>query len=233
MNSIRRSNPSPVLAPVLIIFGALLSACASAPAEEAPPVDAGQLGQQAEQASVLDGSYRLVFQWTLNEPGVRISGRGVARVEGPYRARLDLFTSNGERIAAAALVGDDLRIPAGMPNIIPMSSMLWASLGVFRPGPGMAPAGATLDGPERSQIRYRVAGGGELRADLLRRKLEHMEMRGADGVRQEVRLSLPAGERFPREAVYRHHGDVRELRMTLEQVEHVETYPSDVWNPGA
>jgi hypothetical protein len=211
---------------------AVLAGCGGAAAAPDRPVDAGELGQQAERASELDGSYRLVFTWSLNEPGMRVSGRGVARIESPYRARLDLFASNGERIVAAALVNDELRIPEGMPNVIPATPLLWASLGVFRPGQGMAPAGASLEGSERSTIRYRVAGGGELEARLQSRKLTHMELRDANGVRQEIRVTLPPDERFPREALYRHHGEVRELRMTLEEIEHVETYPSDVWTPG-
>lgn len=230
--SVRSRLPASV-ATIAALFGVTLMACATPPAPPPdPPVDSGELIRAAAAASELEGAHRLVFQWSLNEPGMRVSGRGVARIEDPYRARIDLFASNGERIAAAALVGDDLHIPAGMPNVIPETTLLWASLGVFRPRVGMSAAGATLDGDRRAEVRYRVPGGGELTAELLERRIRYMELRGAGGERQDVRLELVAGESFPRLAVYRHHGEVRELRLVLEEVEPVESYPEDIWTPG-
>lgn len=217
-----------------ILALALLAGCGGAPpAPPAPSVDQAGIAREAERASALDAPYRLVFQWSLVEPGLRVSGRGVARVEPPYRARLDLFASSGERIATAALVGDDLRVPTGMPAVMPPAPLLWGTLGVFRPGDRTSPAGGTLDGDDRSALRYRLVGGGELEVRLLGERVERMQLDGADGARQEVRVTLPAGERFPREAVYRHHGATRELRLTLESVEHVESYPSDIWSPGS
>lgn len=180
---------------------------------------------------MLDASYRIYFEWSVTEPGVRLSGRGVARVEGPFRARLDLFAPNGERVAAAALVDDDLRIPSGMGDLVPPATLLWGTLGVFRPGPGTAPTEATRAESGHSFIRYRVAGGGELSYTLLDRRVERMERVSAQGVREELRLTRDRGERFPREAVYRHHGSTRELRLSLESVEYVEAFPSDIWAP--
>ncbi len=211
----------------------LVAGCGTTPAPApGPAIDAGSMGRQAQEASTLDGSYRIYFDWSLNEPGMRLSGRGVARVEGPFRARLDLFLGNGERVAAAALVDDDLRIPSGMGDFVPPATLLWGSLGVFRPGPGTAPMEATRSDGGHASIRYRVAGGGELSYILLDRWVERMERVSAQGVREDLRLTRDRGERFPREAVYRHHGATRELRLTLESVEYVEAFPSDVWNPG-
>lgn len=207
--------------------------CASGPAPApAPTIDAGALGRQAQETSVLDASYRILFEWSLNEPGMRLNGRGVARVEGPFRARLDLFTPNGERVASAALVDDDLRIPPGVGDFVPPATLLWGTLGVFRPGPGTAPMEATRGDDERASIRYRVAGGGELSYALRDRRVERMDAVSATGVREELRLTRDRGERFPREAVYRHHGATRELRLTLDTVEYVESFPSDIWTPG-
>ncbi len=231
-----RTGPSRARLSAGVVTGLLAAlgawGCGPGPAPAAAPaIDAGTLGRQAEQVSALDGSYRILFDWTLNEPGMRLQGRGVARVEGPFRARLDLFTANGERVASAALVDDEMRVPQGMADFVPSAPLLWGTLGVFRPGPG-APAEATRADGERSFIRYRMAGGGEISYFLLDRRLDRMEVVSAGGVREELRLTRDRGERFPREAVYRHHGATRELRLALEAVEHVEAYPSDIWVPG-
>lgn len=241
MHSIQILAPEGALPPrrarggraLLVGFALFASACGGPrAAPPLPTVDAGQVARQAEDASALDAPYRLVFEWSLNEPGLRVSGRGVARIEPPYRARLDLFARNGERIAAAALVDDDLRLPGGLPDIFPPAPLLWGALGVFRPGPGASITGGTLDGEGRSELRFRFAGGDEVRARLLDRRVERMDRTDARGQREELRVNLDAGERFPRETVYRHLGAVRELRLTLESVEHVESYPSGIWTPG-
>jgi hypothetical protein len=229
-----RRQVSPLRWTLSAIAGAgLLGGCGTPPAPApAPTIDAGALGRQAEDLSVLDASYRILFQWSLVEPGRRLNGRGVARVEAPYRARLDLFASNGERVAAAALVEDELRIPPGMGEFIPGASLLWGSLGVFRPGPGTLAVEATRNSGDQASIRYRIAGGGELAYQLRDRRVERLDVVSAEGLREELRLTRHPAERFPREAVYRHHGATRELRIALESVEHVEAYPSDVWSPG-
>jgi hypothetical protein len=135
-------------------------------------------------------------------------------------------------VAAAALVDDELRVPAGMGDFVPGATLLWGALGVFRPGPGTAPMEAARADGERSSIRYRVAGGGDLSYALRDRRVEQVDLVSAQGVREELRLTRDPGERFPREAVYRHHGATRELRLSLETVEYVEAFPSDIWNPG-
>jgi len=212
---------------------ALAGGCASAPPPPEPPVDAGAVQREAEAASRLDRPYRLVFQWEVQEPGMRVRGRGVARVEPPYRARLDLFAANGDRLAAAALVDDRLEVPPGMAVTVPPAPMLWGALGVFRPGPGLYAASATRPGGGRSTLRYLSAEGGSLNVSLSGGRIERMERSTEEGIREELRVRFGgADERFPRESTYRDLAAVRELRITMESVEHVESYPPEVWTPG-
>lgn len=211
---------------------AVLAGCASVP----PPIvpeDPAPIERLAQSESPLDRPYRVVFRWSFQEPGARMNGQGVARIEPPFRARLDLFASNGERIATAALLDDELRIPPGMDGIpLPPVAMLWGALGVFRPGPGLYGVTASRSGSDRAELRYLAREGGDLRVRIRGGRMESMERILADGGRQELRLTLSSGaERFPSDALFRDLVAVRELRITMESVEAVESYPLDVWDP--
>lgn len=201
------------------------------PVEELQPTNAGQLANQAERSSALDSPYRIVFQWSLVEPGMRVQGRGVARVEPPYRARLDLFSRGGERMTAAALVDGELRIPEGLPDFLPPPTMFWGSLGVFRPDRGMELVGGRWQRDGSAELRYRPGEESELLVLLARNRVTEMTRRSNGRALEELRVQLAEGERFPRQATFRDHVRTRELRMTLETVEHVESYPSDIWEP--
>jgi hypothetical protein len=212
----------------------LAGACASAPPPAAPAVDVGAVEREASGASTLDRPYRVVFDWSFQEPGMRVNGRGVARLEPPFRARLDLFAANGERLGAAALVNDDLVVPAGMAVAMPPSPMLWGALGVFRPGPGVYGASAERPSSNRASIRYLSSEGGTMTLHFRDRRIERMERSGDEGTREEVRVTFGgAGERFPRESVYRDLGAVRELRIRVDSVEPVESFPEHIWTPDA
>ena len=210
-----------------------LAGCATTPpAEEARPIDAGQLAASAERASELDAPYRVVFNWSLNEPGMRLQGQGVARLEPPYRARLDLFNGSGERITAAALVNGEVRMPADLPSVLPESTLVWASLGVFRPTSGMWLAGGSWRSDGAAELRYLPSEGSELLVRLERSRIRDIEVRAGGRAVEDLRLTLGNGERFPRQATYRDLRNTRELRITLESVEHVESYPTHIWDPG-
>lgn len=207
--------------------------CATArPAPVAPPVDAGQVALAASRASQLDAPYRIVFQWSSTEPGRRLDGEGVARVEPPYHARLDLFSSNGERVAAAALNDDDLRVSADAQTEIPPAPLLWGALGVFRPAVGSGLVGGRMYPDGAIETRYLSPGGGEIRFRLRNNRIERIEVLQGGSTREELTLQRAEGERFPRRATYRDLREVRELQITLESVENVESYPTDIWNPG-
>jgi hypothetical protein len=228
----RGGAPTRGLGAVVLLQLILAGCAASAPQATQAPIDAGQMALSAERASALDAPYRLVFDWTLNEPGARLNGRGVARVEPPNRARLDLFLSNGERVAAASMVGEEFRVAAGGQTELPAPAFLWGAIGVFRPGDFSVLRGGRWQSNGVAELTYQFSGGGELLYHLRGGRIERMEVRRSQRPAEEVRLVQVEGERFPREATYRHLDAVRELRITLEAVEHVESYPSDIWDPG-
>lgn len=174
----------------------------------------------------------MVFKWRAQEPDFRDGGTGVARVEPPYRARLDLFLDNGETAATAALVGDELRIPASLQSdLVPPAALLWAALGVFRPGAqaemvnGRLTRGTMVldyDLPDEEQVRFHLRNRAVVDAERLE----------SGSVVERVFISDLAGETiFPNEATYRNMPEYRELRLTLVSVEYVDPFPPDIWRP--
>jgi hypothetical protein len=182
----------------------------------------------AERRTAIETPLRIEFAWSAIEPGARMSGRGLARVEPPYRARLDLFADNGEHVAAAVLEGDNLRVAADAQTSIPPAPLLWGALGVYRPGSGGVLAGGRVYPEGDIELTYRIPEGQlqyRLRDDLV----ERIDILGGGGTVEELALARGDGERFPRRATYRHLVEVRELQITLESVEDVESYPTDIW----
>lgn len=229
--------------PVALLFGASLalttSACATAggPPEAAPSPDPRRHVLVAEHATRLRQPGKLVFRWTAREPDFRGSGVGVARVEPPYKARLDLFLDNGETAGVAALVDDELRIPGDVSRtLVPPPALLWAALGVFRPGAGAEFARGRVEGG-RIEVEYELPAGDRVRFHL-RNGVVHQAARLEGGSVVE-RVTVPDGvsaqERaeglYPTDATYRNLLEFRELNLELESVEHVDPFPPDIWDP--
>lgn len=197
-----------------------------------PDADVGAEALAAEERTRPGRPTRLVFRWRAREPGFRGSGMGMARIEPPYRARLDLFLDNGEAAAIAALVGDELRIPRSLPTeLVPPAPLLWAALGVFRPGTGAEMLQGTIE-RGTMDVRYRLAGGGEVRFRLRDGALVDAELLESGSAVQRVFVSgTDRHAVYPAEATYRNLSDYRELELALEAVEHVDPFPSDIWTP--
>jgi len=177
------------------------------------------------------GASSLLFRWSAREPDFRYDGMGVARVEPPYRARLDLFLDNGETAAIAALVDDELRIPESLPTeLVPPAPLLWAALGVFRPGAGAEMLqGSVVNGT--MEVRYRLRAGDQVGFRLRDDAIRDAVLLDGDAVLQHVFVSGTGAEAFPGEATYRNLQDFRELKLILESVEDVDSFPPDIWIP--
>jgi hypothetical protein len=128
------------------------------------------------------------------------------------------------------MVDDDLRIPAGVPaDILPPSHLMWGTLGVFRPGLGTGLLGGDPLEDGGVRLKYRLGGGDEVHYLLDRsRQIQEVEVfRGGTAIQ---RVTLERGEgTFPTAAVYRDLSSFRELRITRESVEQVESFPPDIW----
>lgn len=209
----------------------LLAACArQRTVVLAPAVDPEQLALALEDHTTIEQPIRVVFGWQLNEGGIRISGRGVARVEPPYKARLDLFLGNGETVVRATLVNGELRLPPGAPtNILPPADLMWGVLGVFRPERGMTLLGADRLEGDDLRLRYQYDDGRELHYRVTEGRIGKMELLQGSHVVERVELEMTGDERYPVQATYRNMAAFRELKLTRESVQRVEPFPPDIW----
>ena len=176
---------------------------------------------------------RIQFDFRVREADLRYNGRGVARVEPPYRVRLDLFSGGGETLFQAALVEGNLRIPPWAPReLAPPPALLWAALGIFRPDPDLEfldglmedGGGITLryGGEEDLELRFRIEDGHLVRAEL------HRE----GHLLEEVDLAVDETTGTVTETVYRNRALFLELSFTLQSVENVAPFPAEIWYPG-
>ncbi len=218
------------MAPVLVVWG--LGCAHASPAPALSIVQADQTALATEHRTRLQEPTRAIFAWSLNEAGMRVHGRGVARMEPPYRLRLDLFLENGETLAQAALVGDDIRIPPWAPaEVIPPPPLLWAALGVFRPGNGVPLVGGETLSETEIALHYLLSSEIQLRFKLTDGEVEEAELIRDGHVEERVRVVRADAANALHNATYRNLRAFRELRIALETVEHVEGFPPDIWYP--
>lgn len=225
------------LAPIGALAAAL-AGCGSARAPQpvGPPVaDPAAQVARFERETVPASPRQASFGWTLEEAGSRVGGRGVVRYVAPDRLRLDLFGPRGETYLAAALVGDEFRVPPAATEGVrlPSPALLWAALGVFRAPPGGSLSSATA-GEGAAALLYEAGGdrfdfraadvGGALR-------LDRVERIGPSGVLETVRLEYGPDGRLGATR-YRDWSAYRDLVFELESVEDVESFPDAIWTPG-
>jgi hypothetical protein len=198
----------------------------------APLADPASSLETLASATALEGPTRIFFDWSLTEEGVRVRGRGVARVEPPDRARLDLFLSNGEAAAGAILVGDEVTLPVSLPDdILPPPELLWGTVGTIRLGSGARVVGGDeLEGggvrlvarlPDAQGVRYEVIDGRV-------RRIEQMT-EGGTVVKPLVTRHGAEGQ-VPLEATYRDLTAFRELILQRDRMESVDGFPADIWH---
>jgi len=212
-------------------LAALAAACAAPPPPPPPPtIDAQGLALRLEARGQLQEPTRIFFEWSLSDRDARFRGRGVARLEPPYKARLDLFLANGETAVRAALVGDELQLPPGAPEgLIPPAELLWGTLGVFKPSAQARLRGAEALSDGRTALHYARPDGIEVRYVVGAGGVQEVERLRDGSVVEALALGTPDDSRYPSEATYRNLAAFRELRLTRQGVEQVESYPPDIW----
>ncbi len=196
----------------------------------APIVDTDQAVRQARLDNPFPNTLQVIFQWNVREPDLRLEGMGVARLQNPDRARLDLFMENGESVLAASLVEDQLRAREGTQlQVVPSPALLWAGLGVFRPGERATLLGADAFADGTVRLRYRLADGDELRYQLRSGRVTSAELRHEGDAVHRVAVKREGEAELPNEAIYRNLASFSELTVTVETVERVDSHPSDIW----
>jgi hypothetical protein len=220
------------IAALLVASGACAPAATPAvsqlPGETA--ADAARIAGELARETLPAGPRQGTFGWELDEAGARFQGRGVARYVAPYRFRIDLFGPRGETYLAAALVGDEPRVPPAVEArfALPSPALLWAAVGVVRP-----PGGAVLvDGVETGGVvtlRYRQADGDLLEFRARDGKLESLRRTRGRTVVETVELTRDGGELA--RAVYRDWPAFRSLTLTVESHVDAAPFPEATWTP--
>ena len=201
----------------------------------APAPDPDATVQRARAENPFPTTSLVIFGWSLREPDLRAEGMGYARLQSPDRARLDLFLENNETVLRASLVEDQLRAREGTQlDVVPSPALLWASLGVFRPGEGATRLRAESYGSDAangdaSRLTYLLADGDELRYELRSGQMVEAELRRGGNAVHRVTLTREGGAELPTEATYRNLATFSELKVTIESVERVDSHPSDIW----
>jgi hypothetical protein len=191
------------------------------------------IAERALEETRPNGPLRLRFGFRVREADLRFSGRGLARIEPPYRVRLDLFSNRGETLFQAALVEEVLRIPPWAPReLAPPPALLWASLGIFRPDPDLLFQGGARGGDGSLLLRYGREDGLELRFTLTGGHLTRAELHREGHLEEEVDLSLDSETKRVVETVYRNRPLFLELTFSLESSEDVEPFSPEIWYPG-
>jgi hypothetical protein len=213
----------------LLVLALLLPGCAAG--LRVPGTLDPAVATTAVEATAPQRPLQVVFAWEAMEGDARFAGQGVARIQPEYRARLDLFGPRGDTYLSAALVDSDLRLPPGVPPVqIPPPPLLWAVLGVVAPPPGATLVG-TREQTGRTELYYEVGGG------ILLYTLEGDTLRSArleePGRRRLVELTGSAAHGLPARAVYRDAAAGVELMLNLERADEAESFPPDIWRPGA
>lgn len=171
---------------------------------------------------------RIRFQWRATEADSRFSGLGLARVEAPQRARLDLFGPRGEAYLSGILSDGLLALSEPSAAIqLPPPTLLWASLGVFLP-PEEADLLVTRRDGQRLHLEY-ASKQARWRFFFEDDRLRRAEWdRSVEG-RYTVELRGEAVHGIPREATYRDWKAFVELTLISESIDVVEPFPPDVW----
>lgn len=218
---------------LLLVVASLAAACGPRSLAVIGPVgDPEGAAVELRDQTGLESPLRIVFEWQLNDGGQRVEGRGVARVEPPYKARLDLFLDNGETVVTAALVDGELRLPPGSPDdILPPPDLMWGALGIFRPQGDTRLLGADRLEGEAVRLRYGYSDGREIHYSVVAGVLSSLELLDGGHVVQRVDVGPERAARYPVEATYRNLAEFRELKLVRESLDVVGAFDPDIWDP--
>lgn len=189
------------------------------------------LARQLEKATALDRPLRVEFHWTAQEGDARFRGEGVARLQPPYLARLDLFGPRGEGYLSAAVDGAELTLPRGADaGLLPPVALLWTLFGVF-----LEPERFTLQATDHdgvTELGY-LSDSESLRFSFRGDTLRFAERMVGRGHRETVEITATGTFGRPEAVLYRDWSAFRELSIEVVDIDEVAPFPSDIWTLGA
>ncbi|GAB1341422.1 hypothetical protein [Gemmatimonas sp.] len=177
----------------------------------------------------------LRFTWSYRDDTFEANGDGAVRRQGPDRARLDFFLSNGMAGGYAILVADSLTVPGIdlVKRMLPPVPLLWAALGRLAV-PASVDTVARMDGDtlraDLGQLRGRDASGSDGRAWRVAfagtglSRVERIE----DGKVIEWLTRAP-GERGALRLQYVHERGKRRLAIAVSDTTIVEGFDDAIW----
>ncbi len=229
LRSLLRRTPARACAALIAVS---CVACASS-GDFAAGGPAPLIAQRLVEATAITGPLHVTFDWSLREREARYNGAGAARVQPPYRGRLDLFGPRGEAYLVAAIDHGRMQLPPGAEgDALPPPALLWAALGVLYP-----PEGAELTGTSTSaggvadqetQLEYR-RGDERWRFRLVGDMLRSAEWQNGSDGRRTVELEGTVSPGLPQRARYRDWIAFRELELNIRTAEPTEAFSDDVF----
>lgn len=164
---------------------------------------------------------KITFKWELNQSSIVARGEGVARLQAPDHARVDLFLGGGFGAAAAAvLVGDSLFVPPGSNgrDLVPPAPLLWAALGRLALPPvadtTIRVSGDTLRASLGAPVQWRVTAVGS--------QLTRVERISGDRIVESV-------DRIPGKKVRYELSGRRSLVLDIEIQQPVPPFDASIW----
>lgn len=219
-----------------LLASSVLTGCAAGRAAPVgtPVPDPSATAVALAEATAPTEPRQITFSWRLDESGSRVSGRGVVRLQPPDRLRLDLFGPRNETVLAAAMVGEQVRMPAAVRTdvAIPSPALLWGGVGAIRP-----PSDATLQSATAAEgvtvLRYATEDGEVYEytvGDEPQPRLREVQRLGSRGPLETVGLEWSETGEITR-ASYRDWAAYRNLTLEIEQNVVAQNFPEQIWTP--
>ncbi|NLG62917.1 MAG: hypothetical protein GX539_11805 [Candidatus Cloacimonetes bacterium] len=214
------------------LIGLLCAACASS-GSFAAGGPAPLIAQRLVEATTVGEPLHITFDWSLREREARYNGAGAARVQPPYRGRLDLFGPRGETYLIATIDHGRIDLPQGAErDALPPPALLWAALGVLYPPDGAQLTGTSTTGEgaegQETQLEYRL-GDERWRFRLVGDMLRSAEWQNGSDGRRTVELDGTISPGLPQRARYRDWIAFRELELNIRTAEPTEAFSDDVF----
>lgn len=215
-----RRSAAPFRATIVLTAIASLAACRP---RLAPLTGAEAPADRLPRTTIAPGHHQIVFTWEYEDREMTGRGEGVARVAAPDSARLDFYLSGGFGGGAALLIGDTLRTPPGVGDLVrrlvPPPPLLWAAVG-------------RVALPNLPDTVIRVDGT-TLRADIGRPVAWRLSFQGDTLVRAERvdggRVAESIERSDPTHVRYRDEGARRTLQLTITRIQDVPEFDASIW----